>query len=170
MSPWLTGTLLGKEKSDQGHNLPYTWDSRYQVGLQIIVTFLLSIAILTIKQIMGMVTLHQSIWTNNVIIFYALLRDHGFKNVTPWIWGYKISSLNAYQIQVLPLVSLSKTSSLHLLFRVKLIRLGINYWFLSKLLWVMKCCIMLNLNYSLIWCTCLNYLNFSLCLNLNWVQ
>ena len=31
----------------------------------------------------------------------------GLRPVTPWIWGYKISSLNAYQIQVLPFVSLS---------------------------------------------------------------
>jgi hypothetical protein len=35
MSQWLTGTLLGKEKSNQGHNLPETRDSRYQLGLQV---------------------------------------------------------------------------------------------------------------------------------------
>jgi hypothetical protein len=32
-------------------------------------------------------------------------------------------------------------------------------------MWVMKCCIMLSLNYSFVWCTCLNYLN----LNWDWI-
>jgi hypothetical protein len=32
-------------------------------------------------------------------------------------------------------------------------------------MWVMKCCIMLSLNYSFIWCTCLDYLNFEFDLN-----
>jgi hypothetical protein len=40
--------------------------------------------------------------------------------VPPWIWGHKISSLDAYQIQVLPL-SLYLVS-LSLLIRVRLIK------------------------------------------------
>jgi hypothetical protein len=35
MSLWLTWKLLGKEKSDQGHNLLVTQISRYQLGLQV---------------------------------------------------------------------------------------------------------------------------------------
>jgi hypothetical protein len=37
-----------------------------------------------------------------------ILGSNPLKVVTPWIWGYKVSSLNVYQIQVLPLVSLSR--------------------------------------------------------------
>jgi hypothetical protein len=60
--------------------LPGTQDSRYQDDLQILVTSLLFVVIQTIKQIMDIVTLHQSIRTNYVRIVYALLRDRRFKN------------------------------------------------------------------------------------------
>jgi hypothetical protein len=31
-----------------------------------------------------------------------------------------------------------------------------------KTMWVMKCCIMLSLNYSFVWCTCLNWFEFEI--------
>jgi hypothetical protein len=66
--------------------LSYTCDNfvvqmlTQKLGIRFLVTSSLLVAIHTIKQIMDMVTLHQSIRTNCVRIFYAPLRDRRFEN------------------------------------------------------------------------------------------
>jgi hypothetical protein len=52
---------------------------------------------------------------------------------------------------------------LSLFIRAMSIRWGINYLFIISIpMWVMKCCIMLSLNYSFAWCTCLKLFEFDL--------
>jgi hypothetical protein len=72
---------------------------------------------------------------------------------------------------VLPLVSLSLEFFSLPFIRVMSIRWGINYLFnIAKPIWVMNCCIMLSLNCSFVWCTCLNYLNLYLWFVWIWIQ
>jgi hypothetical protein len=66
--------------------LPYTCNNLVvpmlpqKLGFRFLVASLLCIAIHTNMQIMDMVTLHQSIRTNYVRIFYVSLRDSRFEN------------------------------------------------------------------------------------------
>jgi hypothetical protein len=67
--------------------LPYTCDNlvvirmlTHKLGFRFLVTSPLLVAIHTIKQLIDMITLHQSIRTNYIRIFYESLRNRRFKN------------------------------------------------------------------------------------------
>ena len=70
MSHWLTWTLLGKEKSDQGHNLPLTQISRYQLDLQVTHN-LAAIRSNTNKHGTGKINITPNIRTNYISMIYA---------------------------------------------------------------------------------------------------
>jgi hypothetical protein len=77
-------TVINREhywvnKSGQGHNLPRTQDSRYQLALQMI-RDLTTKCSNTNRHGIGKINITPNIRTNRVIIIYAMLRDRGFEN------------------------------------------------------------------------------------------
>jgi hypothetical protein len=81
MSQWLTRTLLGKEEWSRAQ-LAYdlSFQVLHQVGLRCHVTSLLLVAIHTNTQEVHKNNCTPNMKTNNVRIFYALLRDCRFEN------------------------------------------------------------------------------------------
>jgi hypothetical protein len=70
--------------------------------------------------------------------------------VTPLIWGYKFSSIISNKFRCYPLLLSIDFFSL-LLFRIVSSIWEMNYFFtISKPMRVMKCCIMLSLDYSFV--------------------
>jgi hypothetical protein len=73
MSKWYWRTLLGN-KCGQGHNLPDTWDSRYQDD-SLDPRDVTASRSNTNKQGIDKINITPNISTNWILIIYALLRD-----------------------------------------------------------------------------------------------